>query len=413
VIGFRTIAQGERVLIWDRSGRARFVDGPTRLTFLGETVQPLERYAADPEQFLIVEYKDGRKDHRRGPTAVWLDPISMERIRIASMTKLDANEAIVVYRPAVTGVQRRIERGPALFMPAPDEWLHHFSWHGADPKDHRKKQPRALQFEKLRVIPDQMYFDVECVRTADDALLTVKLMIFFELAAIEQMLDQTHDPIGDFINAATADVIDFAATETFEQFKEKTEELSVLATYPQLSKRAEIIGYRISKVVYRGYQASQTLQAMHDDAIEARTKLRLESETEQQAQDLADMKQKRGADREKDREAMEEARVVHQSRLAAMAAEAELRKEAAEKEQALKLARATAVQELELRTQAREAELTEEQAGHREQLAFLGGMAALKVDVTRYLVAQYQHPDKVVRIDGAPSAQLHLHEQGA
>jgi hypothetical protein len=251
------------------------------------------------------------------------------------------------------------------------------------------------------------------VRTADDALLTVKLMIFFGLEEIERMLDQTHDPIGDFINAATADAIDFAATETFERFKEKTESLSLLDTYPQLLKRAETIGYRITKVVYRGYQASQTLQAMHDDAIETRTKLRLESETEQQAQDLADMKQKRGAEREKDREAMEEAQALHQTKLSTLAAEAALRQEAAAKEQALKFARATAVQELEMSTQTREAELADQQASHREQLAFLGGIAALKVDVTRYLVAQYQHPDKVVRIDGAPAAQLHLHEQGA
>jgi hypothetical protein len=413
MIGFKTIPQGDRVLVWDRSGNARLVDGPTRVTLFGQRVQPIERHAAGPEDFLIVEYKDGRKEHHRGPTALWLNPVSMEKIHVASMMKLDANEAIVVYRPAGASVQRRIERGPALFMPAPDEWLHHFSWHGADPKDRRRKLPSALQFDKLRVIPDQMYFDVECVRTADDALLTVKLMIFFGLEEIERMLDQTHDPIGDFINAATADVIDFAATETFERFKEKTESLSLLDTYPQLLKRAETIGYRITKVVYRGYQASQTLQAMHDDAIETRTKLRLESETEQQAQDLADMKQKRGAEREKDREAMEEARALHQTKLSTLAAEAALRQEAAAKEQALKFARATAVQELEMSTQTREAELADQQASHREQLAFLGGIAALKVDVTRYLVAQYQHPDKVVRIDGAPTAQLHLHEQGA
>ena len=37
------------------------------------------------------------------------------------------------------------------------------------------------------------------VRTKDDALITVKLMVFFELTAIETMLNQTTDPIGDFI----------------------------------------------------------------------------------------------------------------------------------------------------------------------------------------------------------------------
>ncbi len=54
-----------------------------------------------------------------------------------------------------------------------------------------------------------MYFDVENVRTADDALLIIKVMVFFELVDIEKMLDQTHDPIADFINALSADVVDF------------------------------------------------------------------------------------------------------------------------------------------------------------------------------------------------------------
>jgi hypothetical protein len=413
MIGFTVIPQGERVLVWGRTGQARVVDGPQRIALFGETVQPLERFAAGPEDYLIVTYKDGRTEHLRGPAVVWLDPVAMKTIRVQPLIKLDANEVMVVYRPNAGGVIRRIERGPALFMPTPDEWVHHFRWHGADPKDHRRKQPNALQFDKLRVIPDQMYYDVENVRTADDALLTVKLMVFFELVDIERMLDQTHDPIADFINAATADVIDFAATEPFGQFKEKTERLNVLETYPQLLKRADTIGYRITKVVYRGYQASPTLQTMHDDAIEARTKLRLEAETEQQAQDLADMKQKREAEREKERQSVEEGRAHHQGRLSALAAETTLRVERNEKQQALDLARAAAEQDLDLQKRRHDLELTQREADNREQLAYLQGIAGLKVDVTRYLVAQYQHPDKIIRIDSGADPQLHLHEQGA
>jgi len=413
MIGFTVIPEGERVIVWDRTGHTRVVDGPRRLTLFGETVEPLKRVAAGPEEYLVIAYRDGRMEHVRGPAVAWLNPVTMEAIHVRPLIKLDANEAMVVYRPAETRVLRRVERGPALFMPAPEEWLHHFSWHGADPKDHRRKQPSALQFEKLRVIPDQMYYDVECVRTADDALLTVKLMVFFEFVDIERMLDQTHDPIADFINAATADVIDFAAAEPFEKFKEKTERLNMLETYPQLLKRADTIGYRVTKVVYRGYQASPTLQTMHDDAIEARTKLRLEAETEQQAQDLADMKQQRETDRERANQTLEEARVVHQNRLSTVATEAKLRLERAQRQQELELTRTTAEQDLDLRRRGHELELHQREADNAEQLRFLDGMGRLKVDITRYLVAQYQHPDKVIRIDGSTDSQLHLHERGA
>src|SRR6185369_10292289 len=128
---------------------------------------------------------------------------------------------------------------------------HEFCWHGADPLNPQRKIPRALKFTKLRIIPDQMYFDVREVRTADDALLEIKLMVFFELTDIERMLDQTHDPIADFINALSADVIDFAAGKTFEEFKSNTSRLNDPAQYTNLVGRAERIGYRINKVVYR------------------------------------------------------------------------------------------------------------------------------------------------------------------
>ena len=43
------------------------------------------------------------------------------------------------------------------------------------------------------------------MRTADDALLTVKLMVFYELVDAERMLDSSRDPIADIINAVTGD----------------------------------------------------------------------------------------------------------------------------------------------------------------------------------------------------------------
>lgn len=32
-----------------------------------------------------------------------------------------------------------------------------------------------------------------------------------------------------------------------------------------------------------------------------------------------------------------------------------------------------------------------------------------EVDMTRYLVAQYQHPDRLIRIEGHDAPQLHVH----
>jgi hypothetical protein len=138
-----------------------------------------------------------------------------------------------------------------------------------------------------------MYHDVPDVRTADDAVLTIRLMIFFELLDIATMLETTHDPIGDFVNAATSDVVDFTGRHDFESFKRDTDKLNELETYRQLVGRAAQCGYRINKVVYRGYGAPDRLQQMHDQAIEARTRLQLDRATEQQAQDLGSFRRGR------------------------------------------------------------------------------------------------------------------------
>jgi hypothetical protein len=362
-------------------------------------VEELTRYSAGNHQYLVVRYADGRVEHVRGPAAVWWSPIEHEEITIAEMISLDANEALVVYRQEPKGVHRRVVRGPELFMPGANEWLHRFSWHGSDRVDTGKKRPGALQFTKLRVIPDQMYYDVERVRTADDALLTVQVMIFFELVDIDRMLDQTHDPVVDFINSLSADVIDFVAEHTFEKFKERTERLNDLATYPQLTQRAHRIGYEINKVVYRGYLASDALQAMHDNAIEARTQLKLEDETQRQAQELEDMKMERELRRAAARRQSEEEATLHQVRLAQLDHDEKLRQQ-----------RAVEEQQLEHQRRLNNIELEHQQSLNREQAAFLGAIGDMQVDLTRYLVAQYQNPDRLIRVDGNNHAQLHLHE---
>jgi hypothetical protein len=400
MITFTTIRRGERVAVWNAGGEIRFVDGPKRLLLWRERVQPLRRHSAEPHQYLVVRFKDGRTEHVRGPAAIWFDPVQHETIAAEDAIPVDAHQALVIYgRKAGEQVERRVLRGPALHMPAANEWLHEFCWHGADPVNPKRKVPGALQFTKLRVIPDQMYFDVRDVRTADDTLLVVQLMVFFELVEIEQMLDQTHDPIADFINALSADVIDFAVGRSFEDFKETTGQLNELAQYTNLVVRAERIGYRINKVVYRGYHASDKLQAMHDEAIEKRTALKLAEETERQAQDLADLKLDRDAGREIKRRELERTKSEHEQRLL------QIQRDAARNMQEL-----DHKQQLVHQREDQLADLEHQRAKQESRTHFLREIQGLQVDLTRYLVARYQHPDRWIRVEGSPRQQLHLHD---
>merc|ERR1712176_1704069 len=107
---------------------------------------------------------------------------------------------------------------------------------------------------------------------------------------VEMMLDHSYDPFGDIINAVSADVIEWCAPKIFDEFLVSTDKLNTLSLYAQLAAGVSKIGMAIDKVVFRGYEAPPTLQAMHDSAIEKRTAMALAKEREQEEQVLVDLK---------------------------------------------------------------------------------------------------------------------------
>jgi len=394
---FFTVNAGERVRVIHRDGTVEIVDGPRRFWLGSKNVEYMTQYVAHPSEFLIVRFRDGRQEHHAGPANVWLDPKEHLSIEKEEALPIAAKEAVVVYAKGEDGaVARRLVHGPAMFVPAPGEWLHTFSWHGSKGgSDGYLKVPNALVFQKLWFLPDQMYHDVHDVRTADDAVLTIRLMLFFELVDLPRMLESTHDPIGDFVNAATSDVIDFTGKHDFESFKRHTEKLNELAAYAQLTARAEQCGYRINKVVYRGYGAPESLQRMHDEAIESRTRLQLERATQQQAQDLEDFKLDREHARASRQRTEQEASNVFElaerdKRRAADIADAEAKRAFDRKQRELD----------------RQQQTTAERERDEAERKRLGALRELGVDLTRLLTQQ--RPDRVIEVRGAETTHLHV-----
>lgn len=402
MIGFKTIRQGERFAIWNSDGEIKIVDGPKKVFLFNEQLEKLNLYTAEPDEYLIISYKDGRKEHLKGAVAVWFNPVIHQSIETQKMINIEENEVMVVYTKTDDKVKKRIIKGAEIYMPTANEWTHEFSWHGSiDSSVSNKKLPHTLKFKKLRVIPDQMYFDVEDVRTSDDALIVIKVMIFFEIINLDFMLTQTHDPIADFINALTSDIIDFVSTLSFEQFKENTDKLNSLETYHQLTSRSEKIGYQINKVVYRGYTANNRLQEMHNNAIEARTKLKLETETETQAQQLADYKLTMEFERSVKKREMEENEVEHRNKMSKIVHDETMRQ--AQIHNQLKLQDEKAKNDLALENKIKYNQAEKE---------ILEAMKNMNVDLTKYLVSKYQKIDNLVKIDSESDYKpnLHIHD---
>ncbi|MFT5684890.1 MAG: hypothetical protein ACI8RZ_005835 [Myxococcota bacterium] len=391
---FYTVEEGQRIIAVEQSGKMTIIEGPARVWRRGRQFRPMQHYVAHPGEFLIVRFRDGRQEHLPGPAHCWLDPREHLSVEKEEVVQIANEEAVVVYSDTDGTITRRIAGGPATFIPAPGEWLHTFSWHGSVGG---LKVPNALIFQKLWLLPDQMYHDVAEVRTGDDAVLTIRLMIFFQLIDIEQMMATSHDPIGDFVNAATSDVVEFVRRHSFDEFKLSCDQLNALATYRQLVERASQCGYRIDNVVYRGYGAPPALQQMHEKATESRTRLQLEKATEQQAQELEDLKQERalvraGRGRSEERDEFE-----HRVGIKRRELEEALAAEAAHRESARGQAHLDATQTIALTA----AEDVRKQA-HYARLSELG------VDLTALLTAV--PPDRVIELRGAESGHIHLDE---
>jgi len=429
--GKRTVKDGECAAIWAYDGKRVVVNGPQRVRLFFAHVRFLDRHVASQSQYLDVQFRDGRKEHHRGPMALFMDPCVHLSITTKDAYKLSANEALVVYREqsqlngtvaasavsdtaaaavnvdlkdvevsavGVPGsVERRIVRGPAVFIPAAEEWVHEFSWHGSisartgqgsktgSPGD--EKVPHALKFSKLRCMPDQMYVTVKGVRTTDDAQVTIHLMVFYELKHIERMCDSTNDPIGDFINSASADVMTFGAANTYESLLQRTKELSDLATFPILGGRMQQVGFELLKIVNRGYTASETLQSMHDEAIAKRTKLKLEADTR----------------------AMEQTQAALELQCKQERSRAEMDLEEAERRHRIAMSDLDHTQALRHTAEDAQARLETQRALNEEEQRFCEGLKQLEVDLTQYLcVRDQKEPDHHIKVDGAAAPSLHL-----
>lgn len=393
---FYIVDEGQRVLMRHADGTMEVIVGPRRVWRGWSSFAPMAHHVAHPGEYLIVRYRDGRQEHLPGPAELWADPRSHEEISRQERLQLGSKEAVVVYTRQGEQIRRRIEYGPAQFMPQPGEWLHTFTWH-ASHGGHLgvEKVPRGLVFQKLWLMPDQMYHDVADVRTADDAVLMVRLMIFFELTDIERMLDTTHDPIGDFVNAATSDVVAFTGRFDFESFKRNVAQLNELETYRQLISRAQQCGYRINKVVYRGYGAPKPLQDMHDKAIEARTKLQLDRATEQQAQDLEDYKLGSQIARASKRRTEQTTELEHDLDMARRRQEADLQKEQAQR----------GLLREQRRLEAGLSQTIREQHDGQER-QHLAALRELGVDLTAFLTQA--RADRVIELRGS-AAGTHVH----
>ncbi|RMZ97895.1 hypothetical protein BpHYR1_003603 [Brachionus plicatilis] len=286
---WEVIEEGEQALLYHFNGKISLRKGPKRLWLVASKLKKLEKITAHHNEYLAIEYLDGHTDHKQGPCTEFMNPMIHLSIQTKQCYCLDTNCAIVV--------------------------VHKFSWHGEEENSKVKYEAGKNNFEILNCAPDQLYYNVDEVRTADDALLRIKVMIFYEIKDIKKMLNETKDPIADFLNCCKSDVIGFTTAKTYLNFIETCHLLNDLKNYTRLVERSEKIGFEVTKVVFRGYFASPKLQSLHDTSVKTRTDLRLNYEAEIQQQNQLDYNLKNEISRLQMEQDLEYQKVLNQLEL--------------------------------------------------------------------------------------------------
>lgn len=281
----------DKLATYNVNGKISILTGPSTYVTEGSSYHFLEKFIVNQDQFICIEKNDGDVEYIKGPTIIYDNPETFKDVHVYNAIKLLTHEALVIYETENDNVIRKIITGPTMFTPSKHgSWIHNFSWHGSSKEFPTIKNPNALNFIKLKISPGQMFYNVTDVRTKDDAMITVKLAIFYELYDTQKMLDNSNDVIADLINGATSDIVHFVGNNTFESFKNKTELLNNLAIYSNLKDRADKIGYHVTQVAFRGFICSDSLEQLQNNAIAQRTKFLLDKENELQNQELANIK---------------------------------------------------------------------------------------------------------------------------
>jgi hypothetical protein len=129
---------------------------------------------------------------------------------------------------------------------------------------------------------------------------------------------------------------------------------------------------------------------MHDDAIERRTKLVLERESEIQEQKLTDERLAKEEEREKTKRAMETSKAEHRARIQRTEFEASQREKAEVAEQQIKIA-------------------STERSGERAHFeALQTGLSLSGADMAALLIAHTHTPAKLIQIQGDARPMIHI-----
>eukprot|EP00039_Didymoeca_costata_P006313 m.89159 g.89159 ORF g.89159 m.89159 type:complete len:400 (+) comp13207_c0_seq2:181-1380(+) len=297
IIGKRTIKEGEAAVIWSRRGKCREIVGPSLQRLFYSTINFLDRYTANPDQYLIVHLKNGEVEHVQGPTAIYKNPVKHEQIKVCNGISLKGhNDNIVVTKPDKLGnMVRTVVNGPALYIPAVGEKVLSFQW--TSTKD-------CTSIEEVQIIKttaQQVSLKLG-FKTRDNHNTEIHLNLSYQIEDVSKALN-VNDPFKHLLEALKSDLHILGIMVDAEKlFKDKEDTTTFMEIqdfkFDHLQETATSIGIKIHEILNQGISMpadmKKELELKTRSEMEYRHKLR---QTEQQ-NNIAEIQLKADSERE-------------------------------------------------------------------------------------------------------------------
>lgn len=406
-LGKRTVKDGEAAVIWSNNGRLRQVIGPSMEYMWFSTIQFLDKFSANNNQYLFINYSNGRQEVCPGPITTYLNPVIHSNIEVREAVRLSSkNDVLVIYKecrkvfvgnpvdvkvnnyttsdieefdqPLVEtstnemkgevelsskdedndtalnqkNFSRRIVRGPIKVIPGVDEWIHKFVWSGHTTGQANSVAAGANKFTILHTNVQRWHVDVD-IKTRDNARLVANLCFSYHPTNIETLIDGVNDPIAYLWSGLQSDVVNLGYRFTSDEALHNTETtiqpaLCSLSSYPTLKERMRTVGFDFQEVIFRGMQASDELEKR----VQMEAKRKAEIEAAGQRERLKRLELENMESRAASEHMMARKQMDH---------------------------------EIELATERAKSRLAETQAADEQRILFLKNLKELDVDITRYL----------------------------
>eukprot|EP00546_Thalassionema_frauenfeldii_P013463 CAMPEP_0178911142 /NCGR_PEP_ID=MMETSP0786-20121207/9514_1 /TAXON_ID=186022 /ORGANISM="Thalassionema frauenfeldii, Strain CCMP 1798" /LENGTH=349 /DNA_ID=CAMNT_0020583523 /DNA_START=77 /DNA_END=1126 /DNA_ORIENTATION=+ len=264
-LGGRTIKDGEAAVVWDRRGFANQIIGPQRVNLFFSTIRFLDRYKAEPHQYLIVKYRSGKVLHVPGPISQYLNPAIHDSMEVKDGFKLESkDDCIVVFSSKLNrskeetdesskempfASERRIVCGPTVFFPSEGETIHTFQWTTSRLSDETVNSllcPQGGSFHILTANKLNIWNCQMAVTTAESSKVDIRLAISYKIGSVEKCL-----AVGDPVPALDAALLD-DVTNCIKSESNLMEWIAKDSTYPTLCQTMASFGLQLTKIQVLG-----------------------------------------------------------------------------------------------------------------------------------------------------------------